>query len=152
MGRFARMELGARWDKIVHDIWDNKARSLLVIFTLAIGIASVGMINNTVRMLKRDLYGSYARTNPSSVNLYVSPFQDQLAGSVAAMREVDQAGASRVGETSIFDKKYKSHILNLVAVPDFNDVQINRLGVEVGSSPGLRQIMLERNTALNLKI
>ena len=68
------MALGARWDKILRDIWDNKPRSLLVIFTLAIGIAAVGMIHNTVRMLKRDLFGQYAGRNPASLTLYISPF------------------------------------------------------------------------------
>ncbi len=67
------MDLSARWDKVLHDIWDNKSRSLLVIFTLAIGIAAVGMINNTARMIKRDMFGDFAATNPASITpLYLA--------------------------------------------------------------------------------
>ena len=54
------MQLSARIDKVFRDIWDNKKRSFLVVITLTIGIAAVGMINNTVRMMKRDMFDMYA--------------------------------------------------------------------------------------------
>ena len=90
------MDLSARWDKILRDIWDNKPRSLLVIFTLAIGIAAVGMIYNGVRMIKRDLFVPFVERNPASLTLYVSPFPEELARDVEGMREVETARAQRV--------------------------------------------------------
>ena len=145
------MDLGARWNKIFHDIWDNKSRSLLVIFTLAIGIAAVGMINNTARMIKRDILGDFAGTNPASINLYISPFPKELASSVSALRDVELAEARRTVSASTTDTKAIRHNLQMVAVPDFKNIRINRVTVEAGASePGLRDILLERNTAQGL--
>ncbi len=147
------MDLGARWDKVIHDIWDNKARSLLVIFTLAIGIAAVGMINNTVRMLKRDLFGGYAQTNPASVNILVSPFQKELINSVSDMREVERAEARRMVSASIYGPDGSRHQLQLVAAPEYQSIQINRFTVKAGTGiPGLRAILIESSTAQSLDL
>lgn len=147
------MDMGARWDKVLHDIWDNKSRSLLVIFTLAIGIAAVGMINNTARMIKRDLLGEFAATNPASITLYVSPFQKELASSVAALRDVADAEAMRWVSAYINDSKGERHNLDLNAVPDFNKKHINRITSQTGAAePGLRDILLERNSAQGLRL
>jgi putative ABC transport system permease protein len=145
------MNLSARWDKILRDIWDNKPRSLLVIFTLAIGIAAVGMINNTVRMIKRDLFGQYASRNPASLILYVSPFPEELARDVEGMREVETARPQRVVGASMLTGEGQLEAIDLIAFPDFNDLPLNQLRVEEGASaPGLRQILLERNVARGL--
>jgi putative ABC transport system permease protein len=145
------MDMGARWNKIIHDIWDNKSRSLLVIFTLAIGIAAVGMINNTARMIKRDLFGEFAATNPASITLYVSPFQKELASSVAALREVADAEAMRRVSAFTMDSKGERHNLDLVTAPDYTKKHINRIISQTGASePGLRDILLERNSAQGL--
>jgi putative ABC transport system permease protein len=153
MERLNKMDLGARFDKVLHDIWDNKTRSLLVIFTLAIGIGFVGMIFNTVRLLKRDLYGGYAQTNPASVNLQVSPFPKELATSVEALREVERAEAAREVTAALWDAAGVSHNLKIMSMPDFNNIQIHRLSLDKGKSePGLREILIERDTARNLKV
>lgn len=147
------MDLGARFDKILHDIWDNKARSLLVILTLTIGIGAVGMIFNTVRLLKRDLYGGYTLTNPASVNISVFLFPKELAKAVDALREVERAEAIREVNATIWEADGASHDLRLLSFPDYQDIQINRFSVDTGKNePALREILIERNTARNLKI
>jgi putative ABC transport system permease protein len=159
------MDLHARWDKILHDIWSNKARSLLVIFTIAIGIAAVGMINNTVRMMKRDLFGQFAERNPASIVLYISPFQEELAKSVTSLREVRLAQAQRTASGSLDIGNDKWASLDLLIFPNFEDMQIdpsesssppagiNQVKLDQGlHSPGLRGIWLERNTAAALGI
>ena len=71
------MELPTRWIKIFKDIWDHKTRSLLVILSIAVGVAAVGMINNAKSMIERDLFGPYLAGNPALVQIYVSPFDDE---------------------------------------------------------------------------
>jgi putative ABC transport system permease protein len=142
------MDLNARWEKVLHDIWSNKARSALVIATIAIGIAAVGMINNTVRMMKRDLFGQFAERNPASILIYASPFPDNLADGVSAMREVQRAEAQRSTDAFILGKHSEWISLNLLTFPDFKNVQINHPVLESGSAdPGLRGILLERSSA-----
>ena len=147
------MRLGASADKVLRDIWDSKRRSLLVVLTLAIGIGSVGMINNTVRIMKRDIYTQFNQTNPSDINIYASPFPKEVAASVAAMRDVWQAEARLVVSAKMFDKKGERHDLRLYAAPDFKNIQVNRIHVETGASePELRTILIEKDTARMLKL
>jgi len=77
------MILPTRWIKIFKDMWSNPSRSLIVIFSIAIGIASVGMITNAARIVQRDLYGQYSAGNPSRLSIYISGFPKELANSVA---------------------------------------------------------------------
>ncbi|MDI6695598.1 MAG: ABC transporter permease [Anaerolineales bacterium] len=149
------MNLSARFDKILRDIWDNKPRSLLVIFTLAIGVAAVGMIYNTVHMMRRDMFGQYAARNPAHLALYISPFPEKLAQDVEAMREVAEAEALRSVSAFTYDSQGARKDLNLLASPNFAEVKINRFVVEKGAGvPSLRGILIERNAAhrLNLQV
>lgn len=137
----------ARLDKILRDIWDNKKRSLLVVVTLAIGIAAVGMINNTVRLVKRDLFGQFSERNPASANIYISPFPKELAQDVEALREVETAEAIRTMQAAWIQPGGKDITINLVARPTFSNLRINRLTVEQGlADPGLRGILIERSS------
>lgn len=145
------LSLSARLEKILRDIWDNKNRSLLVIFTLAIGIAAVGLINNSVRMLKRDIFGQYAERVPAHVNLYVSPFPKELATAVSGMREVALAQARRELSAFVITPRGERKTLDLFASPDFTQQRIFRLNVDQGpANPGLRGILIERNSAQKL--
>jgi putative ABC transport system permease protein len=147
------MEFPTRWVKIFKDIWDHKTRSLLVIFSIAVGVAAVGMINNAKSMIERDLFGPYVAGNPALVQIYVTPFDKTLADAVAGMREVEAAQARRTVAATIFDKNDVARDITLMAVPDFNDIRINRLPVEQGSgAPGVREILLERQSARGLGV
>jgi putative ABC transport system permease protein len=147
------MDLGARLDKVFRDIWDNKPRSLLVICTLAIGIAAVGMIHNTVWMMKRDLFGGYAKTNPSSINIYVSPFPNELTSAVASLREISLAESRRSVLAFVYNPEGERVEIQMLAAPNLSAIRINRFVVEAGSDiPGLRAILLERSTARGLQL
>ncbi len=147
------MYINSQWEKILRDVWENRTRSFLVVVTIAIGIAAVGTINNTVRMMKRDLYGQFAAINPTSISMSLSPFQEELTNAVEGMREIESAQAQRIETVSFYTRKGQRKELRLVVVPDFNDICINQLVFENGaSSPGLRNILLERNTAAGLGI
>lgn len=145
------MNLSARVDKVFRDIWDNKKRSMLVVLTLAIGIAAVGTINNTVRMLERDMFDNYVYRSPAHLTLYISSFPESLARDVEGMREVRAAEAQRLARVFTLDPKGVRKDLNLVAVEDYGGKQINRLTLDAGAGePDLRGVLLERNSASSL--
>lgn len=145
------MELSTRWIKIFKDVWDHKTRSLLVILSIAVGVAAVGMINNAKSMIERDLFGPYLAGNPALVQIYVARFDDSLTNAVAGMREVETVQARRTTAATIFQPDGVARDINLVTVPDFADIKINRLPVEEGTGvPGVREILLERQSAAGL--
>lgn len=147
------MELSTRWIKIFKDIWDHKSRSLLVILSIAVGVAAVGMINNAKSMIERDLFGPYLAGNPALVQIYISPFTDNLTNAVSGMREVETVQARRTTGATIFQPNGVARDISLMTVPDFADIQINRLPVEAGTGvPGVREILLERQSAAGLGV
>lgn len=147
------MELNTRWIKIFKDIWDHKIRALLVILSIAVGVAAVGMINNAKHMIERDLFGPYLAGNPALVQVYVSPFDESLAEAVAGLRAVEMVQARRTTAATIYQPDGVSRDISLMTVPDFNDIQINRLPVEQGAGvPGVREILLERQSAAGLGV
>jgi putative ABC transport system permease protein len=146
------MEIHARWAKILKDMWGNRSRSLLVILSIAVGVASVGMITNASRIIKRDLYGSYQAGHPAQLEIYVSPFPEELATAVEGAREVEYAEPRRTVGVLVYDQKTWEDI-DLTVIPDFNDISLNQLTLESGSpTPGVREVLLERQSASGLGI
>ncbi len=147
------MVFNTRWVKIFKDIWDHKIRSLLVILSIAVGVAAVGMINNAKSMIERDLFGPYLAGNPALVQIYISPFDTSLAEAVAGLREVATVQARRVTAATIYQPDGVSRDINLMTVPDFADIKTNHLPVEQGTGvPGVREILLERQSAAGLGV
>ncbi|MBN1120694.1 MAG: ABC transporter permease [Anaerolineae bacterium] len=146
------MEIHARWTKILKDMWNNRSRSMLVILSIAVGVAAVGMITNGSRILKRDLYGAHLAGNPSQLNIYVSPFQEELVTAVEGAREVEHAEPRRTVGALVYDQKNWEDI-RLTVIPDFDDIPVNQLTLEAGSpTPSIREVLLERQSAAGLGV
>jgi|YNPBryantNP2012_1023418.scaffolds.fasta_scaffold07447_2 putative ABC transport system permease protein len=151
--KLLRIELKTRWVKILKDIWGNRQRSLLVVLSIAVGIAAVGMINTARHIVERDLYGQFRAGNPASLILYVSPFQKQLAGAVQNMREVETAEARRVVAAQALNSKGEWKDLALNALPNFNAPKVDQFRLESGAAvPAGREILLERRSADGLGV
>jgi putative ABC transport system permease protein len=140
-----------RWVKILKDTWSNRTRSLLVVFSIAVGVAAVGMINHAGIIVRRDLFGSYAAGNPASLHISVSSFKEGLASAVAAMPEVQAAQARRVAGASLLTHSGDWVDLNLNAFPDMTSIAVDQVRVQSGR-PALstREIVFERQSAAAL--
>ena len=147
------MNLQTRWVKIIKDMWANRSRSLLVILSIAVGVAAVGMINSAAYMIKRDLYGQHAAGNPAVLDIYVSPFDENLAHAVEGMREVETAGARRTAGALVYKDDGDWEDITLNVLPDYADIQVNQIIFESGDAvPGSRGILLERSSAKGLGV
>ena len=71
-----------RWRKVLHDLFDNKARTLLVVFSIAVGVFSIGVISGAYQIIKNDMSISYAANNPSNVELRTLNFNDDVLASI----------------------------------------------------------------------
>ena len=147
------MVIPTRWVKIIKDIWSYKSRSILVILSIAVGVAAVGMINNAAIMIQRDLYGEYAAGNPAQLEIYAAPFPKELATSIRGMREVKAVQARRIVNASIGTPKGSWQDLDLQVVPDYKNILVNQPLLEQGSAnPAVREIVLERQSAQKLQM
>ena len=147
------MELNTRWIKIVKDMWVNRSRSLLVILSIAIGVAAVGMINSAAYMIERDLYGQYAAGNAAVLQIYASPFDKSLSSSVQSMREVETAQSRRIASAMVARDSDTWESMTLNVVENYGDIQVNKVNFISGAStPGSRGVLLERDSAKGLKV
>lgn len=142
------MAMPTRWLKILKDTWSNRSRSLLVVLSIAVGVAAVGMINHAGIIVRRDLFGAFSAGHPASLQLSTTPFQGELASAVEAMPEVEAAQARRVESAWILTSSGEWIDLTLNAFPDLDDVEVNQIRVQAGT-PALevREILLERQSA-----
>lgn len=145
------MLLQTRWIKIFKDIWANRTRSLLVVLSIAVGIAAVGMINSAAYMVERDLNAEFARGNPAQLEIYLSPFQKDLAKAVEGMREVQSADARRVVSAQAEGPKGEWEDIRLNVLADYGSARVNQFTPEAGAAmPRSREILLERRSAEGL--
>ncbi len=142
------MKISTRWIKVIKDLLNNLARTILVVFSIAVGVFAVGMTTNAGRIIKKDMNDQFLATNPDSATLFISPFHEDLVRAATALREVDQAEGRRVLPVEVERKDGSWDQLILNAVPDYGDVKINQFSIERGApEPGIREVFLERKTA-----
>jgi putative ABC transport system permease protein len=139
------MMLSPRWRKVLRDLWGNKARTVLVILSIAVGVFAVGMIVSTQIILSNDLSTSYAATDPASAELYPAAFDEELVQVVRRMDGVREAEGRRSVSVRLKVGPDEWRTLNLDAIHDYNDMRIHKLAPVSGAwPPPKRELLIER--------
>lgn len=136
-----------RWRKVLRDLWNNKARTALVILSIAVGVAAIGVVTSTFVIITRELPGTYARANPTSANIFAAPFGDdmiQVIRNMGILRDVEGRFTFRASMKTGTDTD-QDLLINVL--PDFNDIRINKIWPETGAwPPGKGEILIERSS------
>src|SRR5512134_763047 len=85
-----------RWRKVLHDLFDNKARTLLVVLSIAVGVFSIGVIAGAHQIISNDMSVSYAMNQPANIEMRMTNFDDEVLASIQNQREVENVEARRV--------------------------------------------------------
>jgi len=137
-----------RWRKALRDLWENKARTLLVVLTLALGTATLGMIINTRSVLLTNMDREYAFSNVASASIIVPEgFDNELVDTIRRMPVV--AEADGIGRITLRIETGPNEYTNidLYAISDFDDIRLNKLELDSGQwPPPDHEILLERTT------
>ena len=135
-----------RWRKVLHDLWDNKARTLLVVFSIAVGVFSIGVIAGAYQIIGNDMGVSYAANNPSNIELRTANFNQDVLDSIRNMRGVADAEGRRVinyRARTIHSDAWGS--LDILAFKNFKDNKVNLLKpIEGASEPKKDEILLDK--------
>ena len=132
--------------KILRDLSVNKARSLLIILAVAVGVAAFGLMLSGRIVLEENLSTVYRDTNPAHTILTVSSFDDPLLKNVRAMKEVAAADAWRVDLARIQSGPDTWLSFEIQTLPDFDSLALNKLTSEgTLTAPTLHSILLERS-------
>ena len=141
--------LRIRWRKVAIDLWSNKARTLLVVAAIAVGVFSVGLVATGQNILLRELNRDYLSSNPASATLYTSPVDDDMIEGVAAMPEVAVAEGRRSLRVQAQVGPDQWRDLVLTAVPDFQTAQLDKIIPVAGQWPPRKQELLVEALSLD---
>ena len=124
-----------RWSKILSDLWSNKVRSLLVISSIGIGLFAVGLIASGYFILSNDMGASYASVNPANIRIIAELFDDNFIETVRRMPEIAEAEGRYTLIVRLKTGEDEWISLNLTAIPDLADAQIDQLELLQGTLP-----------------
>ena len=137
--------LRPRWQKVWRDLWLYRARSTLVILSIAVGVFAVGMIAGAWDILRREMPVSYAAVQPASAILYTSDFDETLLQAVNRLPGV----AAAVGRRNVATRAQVADgswvRLELNALSSYKAIPVNRIvPVSGATTPDDKSVLIER--------
>ena len=143
-----------RWRKVLHDLIDNKARTLLVVFSIAVGVFSIGVIAGAYQIIQQDMSASYSANVPANIELRMTNFDEDTLDSIRNQQNVDDAEARRVFNMRVRVPGTEKWVtLDMNAFESFEDNRINLLTpLEGASIPEKREVLLEQNALKDLDV
>ncbi len=144
-----------RWRKVFSDLVDNKLRTALVVFSIAVGVFSIGVISGAYVIIANDMSASYSANNPMNVELRMSdPFDSTLVDTVKGMHGVAEAEGRRIFAMRVrVPGSQQWTTLDLVAISDFKKIKVNLFKPLSGQiDPAKKQVVLEKKAFATLKV
>jgi putative ABC transport system permease protein len=132
--------------KILRDFWHERARTLLVVIAIALGIAAFSAMMSSYAILTRELDRGYLATNPASVVIRMDAIDDDLVKTILADPSVSAAEPRRIVSGQIKAGPFQWRNLVLFVVKDYGNIQVNKLTPETGAwPPATGEILIERD-------
>jgi putative ABC transport system permease protein len=138
-----------RWHKILADLWGNRARSLLVIASITVGLFAIGVIATEYFVISEDMSTGYSAANPANIQVILSPFNQDLVDHIKKLDGIRQVEGLRIISTRLetsaspFLGEYITIELN--ASTDLEEKQIDQVRLVEGRwPPGDREIAIEQ--------
>jgi len=143
-----------RWRKVLHDLWDNKARTLLVVFSIAVGVFSIGVISGAYQIISNDMSVSYAANNPANIELRTANFNDDVLTSIRNAHGVGEAEGRRVVNFRVHAQGSDQWVsLDAVALDSFSKNHVNLLVPVSGAVEADKdEVLLEKDALKKLNV
>jgi len=134
------------WHKAMRDFWHERARTILVVLAIALGISAFAAVMSSYAILTRELDRGYLATNPASAVLRVDSIDDELVDAVLQNPQVSDAEPRRVVSGQIKSGPMQWRNLMLFVVKDYGDIRVSKLEPEQGAwPPAIGEILIERD-------
>jgi putative ABC transport system permease protein len=142
--------LAPRWRKVLRDLWSNRTRTILVLLSIAVGVAAIGMVMGSQIIVARNLPAAYTAINPASANLFtLATFDEGLVELVRAMPEIEAAEGRRSVSVRFLTKDGDWRNLDLTAIPDYDRMTLNKIKPQTGVYPPPTRAMLIERASLS---
>jgi putative ABC transport system permease protein len=134
------------WRKAIRDFWRERARTVLVVLAIALGIAAFAAVLSSYAILTRELDRGYLATNPASAVIRVDSVDDELLKAILQNPEVSDAEPRRTISGQIKAGPVQWRNLILFVVHDYGNIRVSRLVPESGAwPPSTGEILIERD-------
>ena len=142
-----------RWRKVLSDLIDNKVRTILVVFSIAVGVFAIGVIAGTYVIISEDMGVSYAANNPSNMEIRLTDFDQDLLRTIRNFEGIKGAEARRVFNLRVRPAgETQWTAVDVMALESFQENEINLLQPISGSAkPEKNQILLEQDVLEDIK-
>lgn len=140
--------MGVLWDKVWFDLWQRKARTVLAVLSIAVGVFAIGAIFGLTDQLLSGMNEAHQAVAPSHLNIVLRQFIDRdTADSLT-----DIPGVSGVEPMNLATVRYKTRpdepwqAATAVARHDYSDQTFDWLALRQGAWPDRGSIGVERIT------
>ncbi len=135
-----------RWRKVIHDLFDNLPRTLLVVFSIVVGIFSIGVIAGAYEILDHDMPISYAANQPANIELRTADFDEDVLASVRNTQDIKNAEARRVFNIRVrAPGAEKWTTVDMAVLEDYSRNSVNLLFPLQGAGiPEKHQVVVEK--------
>ncbi len=133
--------------KVFRDLWSNKARTILVVLSIAVGVMAVGMIFTSNTLMEQQMTAAQIASSPSNVWLFLrGQIDDDGIASIERLPEVQAAqGRAERGASWRASPTDEWGDAAIVAIDDYSDQQYDLLELREGSWPGSNSVLVEWN-------
>ncbi|MEO5762006.1 MAG: FtsX-like permease family protein [Vicinamibacteria bacterium] len=138
--------MSPRWAKTVRDVWQERARSAMVVCAIALGIAAFSSVLSTYAILNRELNQGYLATNPASFTLRTDALDDAALSLVRSNPGVQTAEPRRVvsGRMKAGPANWRNVLF--FVVNNYAAIQVSKLVPETGAwPPATGEVLIERD-------
>ena len=70
--------ISPRWRKVQRDLWSNRARTLLVVASIAVGIFAVGVVQHIRTVVLDEMQAVYDQSNAAHATIYAGGIDDEI--------------------------------------------------------------------------
>ncbi len=129
-------------------------RTLLVVFSIAVGVFSIGVISGAYEIISNDMGVSYAANNPANIELRTEGFDDDILSTVRNTKGIKEAEGRRVVNFRVRAEDSTQWVaIDLVAVDSFKKNKINLLvPIEGASEAAKDEIILDKKMLEKIEI
>ncbi len=143
--------LPVTWKKIFADLWSNKARSILVALSIAVGIFAVGLISSSFSIVKQDMAADYSTINPHTALIFTDDFDTSMLDSLRTIPGVESLDARYNLWVKVETADGRQYPINLNSIQPLEAIQVDQLVFETGSKTlNDGEIYIERQGAAGL--
>ena len=141
------------WRKVWRDLWGNKARTLLVVLSIAVGVFAMGLIFGSYSTMRVRMLEDYQAAHPAPVLIWGVPVDEAVVDAV--LREPGVADAESRVQTS-FHWKLEGETDwrngSLFARVDYEAQRIGSIDLLDGQWPAKRTLAVERESSRHFDI